>query len=168
MPQVSQKPSTVSVPTKPPMPTKPVQRPVSTPKPAPVAPTTASVSPVPATPPPSGGLGLAHVKRVWSQMTAAVQAQKTYLGTYLLEGAPVAVNGQTLTVAFPDEYLYHKECLEETAAIKLVSDVFSGILGQSVQLSFVLMNAISQDKSAQLQQALDAFDGEVVNEWHNE
>ncbi len=176
----AQAPATPLSPVKPVAATLPLKpAPIATVAPKPVKPTAPVGQPAPATPstqhttPTATAvsteiLALAHVKRVWSEMTAAVQAQKTYLGTYLLEGAPVAVNGQTLTVAFPMEFLYHKECLEEPAAIKLISEIFSNILGQSVMLSFALMDSIPQEKSAQLQHALDAFEGEVVNEWHNE
>jgi DNA polymerase-3 subunit gamma/tau len=138
-------------------------------KPAPSAPTApkASVTPTNTAAVPAK-FSLASVKNLWSEMTAAVQAEKTYLGTYLLEGAPVAVNGQTLTVAFTPDFVYHKECLEETAAMKLVAEVFSKLLGHDILLNFTVMDNIPQEKSAHLQHALEAFEGEVVNEWHTQ
>jgi hypothetical protein len=112
---------------------------------------------------------LEAVKARWDEMTAAVGEKKPYLGTCLLEGAPVAVEGQTLTIAFPMACEYQKECLEELEAMKLVAGAFSDIMGQDIRLAFTVMDGkITRDNSATLQNALDSFQGEVINEWHNE
>ena len=115
----------------------------------------------------NAGFSLADVKQRWDEMTAAVQAKKTYLGTYLLEGSPVSVDGNKLTVAFPGQFLYHKECLEEPAALMFVNDVFSLVWGQDVAVNFTIMEGVVREEASALKEALDMVQGEVVNEWHN-
>jgi DNA polymerase-3 subunit gamma/tau len=112
---------------------------------------------------------LEEIKTRWDEMTAAVQEKKTYLGSCLLEGMPVLVSGQTLTIAFPPACEYQKECLEELESMKLVAGAFSDLLGQEVKVAFTVSDGkISRDHSQALQSALDSFQGEVINEWHNE
>ena len=135
---------------------KPVVRPVE-----PLASSTATAVMI-------GTLSLADVKRQWDEMTAAVQEGRTYLGACLLEGKPVSFLGKTLTMAFSEACTYQKECLEETEAMRLVADVFSKILGREIVVSFVIEQGVERDPSGALQSALDSFQGEVINEWHNE
>ena len=112
---------------------------------------------------------LEEVKTRWDDMTSAVGEQKPYLGTCLLEGRPVSVVGHTLTIAFPMTCEYHKESLEELESMKLVAGIFAGILGQDLRIVFTVMDGkVTRDNSATLQSALDSFQGEVINEWHNE
>ena len=112
---------------------------------------------------------LEEVKTRWDDMTSAVGEQKPYLGTCLLEGRPVSVVGHTLTIAFPMTCEYQKECLEELESMKLVAGIFAGILGQDLRIVFTVMDGkVTRDNSATLQSALDSFQGEVINEWHNE
>ena len=112
---------------------------------------------------------LSAVKARWDEMTAAVQDKKTYLGSCLLEGSPVLVSGQTLTIAFPKSCEFQKESLEEMESMKAVTGAFSAILGQDVKVVYSIMDGkVTRDNSAALQNALDSFQGEVVNEWHNE
>jgi len=111
---------------------------------------------------------LEEIKARWDEMTAAVGETKPYLGTCLLEGAPVSMEGQTLTIAFPMTCEYQKECLEELESMKLVAGSFAGILGQELKIVLTVMDGkITRDNSATLQSALDSFQGEVINEWHN-
>lgn len=114
------------------------------------------------------GLALEEIRQRWDAMTAAVQSEKTFLGTYLLEGAPVSVSGHTLTVALPTEFSFHKECLEEPDAMNLIHNAFARILGKDVQVKFILLNGVAREDSAALKDALNMMQGEVVNEWHND
>ncbi|MEI8011059.1 MAG: DNA polymerase III subunit gamma/tau [Candidatus Omnitrophota bacterium] len=143
--------------------------PAASPQPLPPAPRSLpDVSSVQKVASPVPGFSFADVKQRWDAMTAAVQAEKTYLGTYLLEGKPLSVNGSVLTVALSSQFLYHKECLEEPAAIKLISDIFSRIWGRDIIVNFTILDGVLREESAALTEALGIVDGEVVNEWHND
>jgi DNA polymerase-3 subunit gamma/tau len=160
----------------PPATVRPAPLPVSAPTPkvvnVPVKPAssvpTSSVAPVATAVLPSV-FSLLQVKQRWDEMTAAVQDKKTYLGSCLLEGAPVSVSGRTLTIAFPKSCEYQKESLEEIESMKLVTSAFAAVMGQEVKVVFTVMDgAVTRDNSEALQNALDSFQGEVINEWHNE
>ncbi len=113
-------------------------------------------------------LSMEEVCSQWHDMTSSVQESRTYLGACLLEGKPVSVKGQALTIAFPESCAYQKECLEETEAGRIVAEAFSKILGRDIAVTFVIEKGVARDPSGALQSALEEFDGEVVNEWHNE
>ena len=149
---------------------KPVSDPISKIAPTPpikLAATAPSVLTTTATTPST--FSLEDVKVRWDAMTAAVQDKKTYLGSCLLEGAPVSVTGHTLTIAFPKSCEYQKESLEELESMKIVTGCFAAVLGQDLKVVFTVMDGkVTRDNSEALQDALDSFQGEVINEWHNE
>ncbi len=111
---------------------------------------------------------LAEIKHQWNSMTAAVQAKKPYLGACLLEGYPAAVVDNKITIAFPEACSYHKDCLEEVESMKIIGEVFSNVLGHEVSLSYIIVQVIERDKNGALEDALDEFQGELVNEWHSD
>jgi DNA polymerase-3 subunit gamma/tau len=151
-------------------PAAPVARPVA----APIAskPVSLAVKPtVQATPAVrvTSVFSLTQIKERWDEMTAAVQEKKPSLGSCLLEGMPVSVVGKTLTVAFPRACAYQKESLEEIESIKIVEDAFAGVLGQELKVVLTVADGMAvRENSEELQKALDSFQGEVINEWHNE
>ncbi len=111
---------------------------------------------------------LLEIKHQWNSMTSAVQAKKPYLAACLLDGYPTDVTGNKITIAFPESSSYQKDSLEDIEAVKIIGDVFEEVLGHDVSLAYIIAKTVERDKNGALDDALEAFQGELVNEWHSD
>lgn len=114
-------------------------------------------------------LDLETVNRVWDTLTHAVSRHRMSVATYLQEGSPVAVKGEQVTIGFTREFKFNKEALEDQGNLMMVSKVFAEKLRTNVVLKYTLVEEQApRAEDSDIANALNAFEGKVVNRWHNE
>jgi DNA polymerase III subunit gamma/tau len=116
-----------------------------------------------------GALNFAELVKMWDQLTYEVSRQKMSVATYLQAATPSGVDGNKIVIAFPTSASFHKESLEEVWNIKFVQDIFSQVLKQPVCVKYILADHVAKMKTdPEVDSALNTFNGEVVNLWHQE
>jgi len=95
----------------------------------------AELGPAPPPPPPEGDLTIDAVAERWPYVQAGVTTRNSSIGAFLKSGAPSRVEGDTVFVAFPGQFGYHRQRLSERESIDLVSGIASEILGRKVSVT---------------------------------
>ncbi|MGE0267481.1 MAG: DNA polymerase III subunit gamma/tau [Candidatus Omnitrophota bacterium] len=112
---------------------------------------------------------LDHIQKVWDILTSAVSKEKMSVATYLQEGMPSRISGDVLFIGFPPHCGFQKEVLEGKDNTLLIERIFSDRLKAKVVVRFEFIEVIKEAAvDPKVQSALDAFNGKVVNRWHNE
>jgi hypothetical protein len=112
---------------------------------------------------------LNKIKKVWDVLTHGVSREKMSVATYLQDGVPYEVSGETLTVAFPSRCKFQKESLEDEKIVQLVEHVFSDKLNSPVIVRYkIIEDCEPQEEAENIKEALDTFSGKVVNRWHQD
>lgn len=114
-------------------------------------------------------LNLERLNEIWENLTYAVSREKMSVATYLQEGRPHEFNNDRLTIAFPVNCSFNKECLESPENIKIVERIFESNLKCRLSVKYVLVKDLQPAKEdPSIKIALDTFGGEVVEKWHEE
>ncbi|MBF0485040.1 MAG: DNA polymerase III subunit gamma/tau [Candidatus Omnitrophica bacterium] len=113
-------------------------------------------------------LAIESIKRDWNALTHAVSQEKISTGTFLQEGCPLRLEGQKLVIAFSTEHAFYKECLSKPDALNLIAVTFSKILNTPLIVELETVENAVREETDQVSDARGIFNGEVVNEWHNE
>lgn len=86
----------------------------------------------------SSGLTINDVGRVWPELLEKIKAMKMSAGTYLSESEPAEVIDNLVVFGFPATLKFHKESLEKKDNKELIRSTLSTLLGEMVQVSFVI------------------------------
>jgi len=86
----------------------------------------------------------------------------------LQDGYPLEISGDRLRIAFSTDHAFHKECLDTTENLKLISSIFAGILGSNLLIELIIEDSTVRGAAPVVEDALGIFKGEVVNEWHSD
>jgi len=81
---------------------------------------------------------MTRVKNAWPILVKAMAVKKMSISTYLGEGEPDSVKGNTIFVAFPKELNFHREVLEEKQNKPAIEAALSQILDVAVTIQFIL------------------------------
>ena len=100
-------------------------------------------------PQPTGALELEQIKALWPAVADAVGEENGMLGAAVGAAQPAAIEGDTLTVAFPADAAFVKKKAE--ANRDLLAAAVRGLTGHSLGLAFEL----SDEASAGAQATLD-------------
>ena len=82
-------------------------------------------------------IDMARVKNAWPILVKAVAVKKMSISTYLAEGEPDSVRGNTIIIGFPRELNFHREVLEEKHNKDAIEQALSQIMDMPVNMSFV-------------------------------
>lgn len=114
-------------------------------------------------------LDLPKIKKAWDALTHGVSQEKMSVATYLQEGVPYELVEKTLTIAFPPRCSFHKETLEDSHNVQLVERIFSDKLKTQVIIKYAIVDeCVPQEEAENIQDALNTFQGKVVNRWHDD
>ena len=89
-----------------------------------------------AEPAPPNAVGFDHVKGLWSAVADAVREQNAMVAALLSESAPVSLEGDVLTVSFPEDAAFSKKKAE--ANLELLREALRTITGRGLAVSFEL------------------------------
>jgi len=78
-----------------------------------------------------------RVKDAWPILVKAMAVKKMSISTYLAEGEPDSVRGDTVVIGFPRELNFHREVLEEKHNKDAIEQALSQIMDAPVKMSFI-------------------------------
>lgn len=85
---------------------------------------------------PQGTVSLEGFMSLWDTLIRSVKSEKMSLAMYLSEGQPTEVSGQTVRIAFPEIYNFHRECLEVPENKRLIEKHLAALSRDGIQLEF--------------------------------
>jgi len=87
--------------------------------------------------PAQSAIDISRVKDAWPILVKAMAVKKMSISSYLAEGEPDIVKGNTVVIGFPKELNFHREVLEEKQNKEAIEQALSQIMDVSVKMSFV-------------------------------
>ena len=82
-------------------------------------------------------IDMTRVKNAWPILVKAMAVKKMSISSYLAEGEPDSVKGNTIIIGFPRELNFHREVLEEKQSKDAIEQALSQIMDMPVKMSFV-------------------------------
>jgi len=126
-------------------------------------------------------IDMTRVKNAWPILVKAMAVKKMSISSYLAEGEPDSVNGNTIIIGFPKELNFHREVLEEKHSKDAIEQALSQIMDMPVKMSFVATdkkqkepvpdaNVIKEElktKEPVIDSALNIFGGRIFKSTKN-
>ncbi len=84
-----------------------------------------------------GSTDINRVKDAWPILVKAMAVKKMSISSYLAEGEPDSVKGNTIIIGFPRDLNFHREVLEEKQNKDAIEEALSQIMDMSVKMSFI-------------------------------
>jgi len=113
-------------------------------------------------------ISLESIKNVWGNIVNSLAKVKMSVSTYLSEGNPTKVQGEVLTIAFPKNYLLHKESLDRKENKLIIENAIFECCNANLKVNFILDEQARQGTDAHsnpfIKSALEMFGGRVVKE----
>lgn len=113
-------------------------------------------------------ISLESVKNSWQNIVNNLARVKMSVSTYLNEGEPVKMQGNTIVVAFPKNYSLHKESLERKENKGIIEKSISGLFNSDLRVNFILSHEAKQKEEGRdhpfIKSALDMFKGRIIKE----
>lgn len=82
-------------------------------------------------------INMTRLNNAWPILIKAMAVKKMSISSYLSEGMPDSVKGDTVYIAFPRDLNFHREVLEEKPNLASIEGTLSQILDASVKLRFI-------------------------------
>ena len=116
-----------------------------------------------------------EVRKKWQEILDVVGKEKPLLKSYLMEGAPLAIEGENLVVCFEASFDFHREGLEDFNNRRYVEGVLARLLGADLRIGFRIKkpggkpvkkkvkddSRLSRDPI--VQKAMSVFNAEIVD-----
>ena len=113
-------------------------------------------------------ISLESIKNVWGNIVNRLASVKMSVSTYLSEGNPTKVQGEVLTIAFPKNYLLHKESLDRKENKLIIENAIFECCNANLKVNFILTEQVMQGTDAHsnpfIKSALEMFGGRVIKE----
>jgi len=113
-------------------------------------------------------ISLEHVKNIWDNIINNLAQIKMSVATYLSEGQPTKVAGNTVTVAFSKSCSLHKESLEVKENRAIIEKAASELCNADLRMNFILVADMQKNTEARstpfIKSALDMFGGRIIKE----
>jgi hypothetical protein len=113
-------------------------------------------------------ISLHNIKDAWQNIISNLERIKMSVATYLNEGQPLKLQGNTLTVSFPKDYSLHKESLEKKENKAIVEKSVSELFNTNLKINFVLSQdlkpAVDNENNPFIKSALEMFGGRVIKQ----
>lgn len=127
-------------------------------------------------PSPSPTVDMTRVKNAWPILIKAMAVKKMSISSYLAEGEPDSVKGNTIHVAFPKELNFHREVLEDNRNKGPIEAALSQIMDTPVRLQFVATAKeaekpeVKEDSPQEpiVDSALNIFGGKILRPRNNQ
>jgi DNA polymerase III subunit gamma/tau len=112
---------------------------------------------------------LDNIKEAWQNLIDNLSRIKMSVATYLSEGEPLKLKGNTLTVSFPKNCLLHKESLETKENKAIIERSIGELFNSKLFINFLLSSerkdapAAGHDNTF-IKSALEMFGGRIIKE----
>ena len=84
-------------------------------------------------------IDIVTIKHQWSNLIASLKTTKLRLAAWLMEGIPLALTGNQITVGFKKEYKFHYESVNQDENKQYIMKIFSKLLGSNYSINFRLI-----------------------------
>jgi len=126
------------------------------------------------------GLELGGIKDAWGEVIKEIKKDSALTGAFLMEGEPIALKDDLLTIGFNEDFKFHKEQIEEKENRELIQKALNKVFGKDFTIECRLTNiprerpeAVTQKGMAMskeefieeepvVKEALDIFGGEIL------
>jgi DNA polymerase-3 subunit gamma/tau len=93
---------------------------------------------------PGPPLDLDRLTEIWPAALETVRSANAMVGALLAEARPSALDGDRLTVSFPETAAFLKRKAEAPANRELVADTIKGLTGRLVAVAYELSESVEQ------------------------
>ncbi len=125
-------------------------------------------------------LELGGIKDAWGEVIREIKKDSAVTGAFLMEGEPIALKDNLLTIGFNEDFKFHKEQIEEKENRELIQKALNRIFGKDFTIECRLTNtprerpeAVAQkgmvmskeefiEEEPVVKEALDIFGGEIL------
>ena len=98
----------------------------------------------------------AKINASWQNVLLEIGRVSPLLKTYLAEGSPVELKGETLSIGFAPANTLHQETLSKQNYKETLEKKFKDIFGTSIKLNFKLVEVAAKPKAQQPQKTIDS------------
>lgn len=112
-------------------------------------------------------VSLDEVMRSWSDILQKIRKDNVSLFAYLREGYPALVNGNTLKIAFKEEFGFHRSAVDREKTRQYINNVINLHLKANFLIQFVMEDqlGIAQEETVDLvEKAKEIFGEDLVDE----
>lgn len=126
-------------------------------------------------------LELGEIKDAWGEVIKEIKKDRAVTGAFLMEGEPIALKDDLLTIGFNEDFKFHKEQIEEKENKELIQKALNKVLGKEFTIECRLTNTprekatetvaqkgmvLSKEEFIKeepaVKEALDIFGGEIL------
>lgn len=83
-------------------------------------------------------ISLDDVLSSWAKVISYIRAKKISIASYLQEGDPINLEGNSLTIGFAKEFQFHKEVLETLENRRIIEEAIRETMGREVRAELVI------------------------------
>jgi DNA polymerase-3 subunit gamma/tau len=113
-------------------------------------------------------ISLDAIRGSWQNIIDNLAKVKMSVATYMNEGEPVKIEGNTLTISFPSNYSLHKESLEQKDNKAIIEKCLSELFKVDLRIVLTLSSQRKENEDGKnhpfVKSALEMFNGRVVKE----
>lgn len=125
-------------------------------------------------------LELGGIKDAWGEVIREIKKDSAVTGAFLMEGEPIALKNDLLTIGFNEDFKFHKEQIEEKENKELIQKALNKVFGKEFTIECRLTNtprekpeAVAQKETVMseeefieeepvVKEVLDIFGGEIL------
>ncbi len=125
-------------------------------------------------------LELENIKDTWGEVIKEIRKDSAVTGAFLMEGEPIALKDDLLTIGFSEDFKFHKEQIEEKENRELIQKALNKVFGREFTIECRLSSTLQKEKETRapqgmvlseeefieeepvVKEALDIFEGEIL------
>ena len=125
-------------------------------------------------------LELENIKDTWGEVIKEIRKDSAVTGAFLMEGEPIALKDDLLTIGFSEDFKFHKEQIEEKENRELIQKALNKVFGREFTIECRLSSTLQKEKEIRapqgmvlseeefieeepvVKEALDIFEGEIL------
>ena len=110
------------------------------------------------------GLELGGIKDVWGEVVKEIRKNSAVTGAFLMEGEPIALRDNLLTIGFNEDFKFHKEQIEEKENRELIQKALNKVFGKDFTIECRLTNSPRERPERVAQKGMVMSKGEFIEE----
>jgi DNA polymerase-3 subunit gamma/tau len=109
-------------------------------------------------------LELGGIKDAWGEVVKEIKKDSALTGAFLMEGEPIALKDNLLTIDFNEDFKFHKEQIEEKENRKLIQKALNKVFGKDFTIECRLTNTPREKPEAVAQKGMAMSEEEFIEE----
>jgi DNA polymerase-3 subunit gamma/tau len=106
----------------------------------------------------SGSVNIDEIRNLWPELLSRIKSEKISAALFLLEGKPDFMDGFTLNINFPEQFVFYKEALERTENRNIIEKYLKEIFNKELKIKLNIVDTAPEtiDKHVSSQPDVDA------------